>query len=198
MRRPASMLRANGRYIVSIVASVLLTVLLLWLPLDYQALGGYGYLGVLLMTMLPSATVIFPSPTLAAAWIAGTFLNPWLVGLVAGLGATVGEITGYLAGYGGSALLVRSDHYERVQGLMNRYGLWVVFLLALVPNPLFDLTGIVAGAARVSLWKFLLVALAGKSLRFLLIAHLGAFWEWRSLTLGHFLGSDWARRAFWR
>lgn len=171
--------RENGRYLVSFLASVVLTVGLVLLPVffpvDYSALGGYGYLGVFLATLLPSATVIFPSPTLAAALIAGTFLNPFLVGLVAGLGAALGEITGYMAGYGGSVLAARSSHYRRIRQVVERYGLVAIAVLAFIPNPLFDLAGIASGAARIPLWRFLLVCFLGKAARFILIAYLG-YW----------------------
>lgn len=163
----------NAQYILSVAVSVILTVLLLILPIDYQSLGSLGYLGVFLSTLLPSATVIFPSPTLAAAFIGGTFLNPFLVGLVAGLGATVGELTGYLAGYGGSVLAAESPHYARVKAVMERFGLWTVFVFALIPNPLFDIAGIAAGAMRLSLWRFQMVCFAGKAVRFIVIAYLG-------------------------
>ncbi len=171
--------RENGRYLISILASVVLTAVLVLLPVffpvDYSALGGYGYLGVFLATLLPSATVIFPSPTLAAALIAGTFLNPFLVGLVAGLGAALGEITGYMAGYGGSVLVARSSRYRRIREVVGRYGLMAIAVLAFIPNPFFDLAGIASGTARVPLWRFLLVCFLGKAARFILIAYLG-YW----------------------
>ncbi len=171
--------RENGRYLVSLLASVVLTVVLVLLPalfpVDYSALGGYGYLGVFLATFLPSATVIFPSPTLAAALIAGTFLNPFLVGLVAGLGAALGEITGYMAGYGGSVLVARSSRYRRIRRMVERYGLLAIVILAFIPNPLFDLAGIASGTAHIPLWRFLLACFLGKATRFVLIAYLG-YW----------------------
>lgn len=163
----------NSRYLLSIAASVVLTVVLLVVPVNYEAMGDYGYLGVFLSTLLPSATVIFPSPTLAAAFIAGTFLNPFWVGVVAGLGATLGELTGYLAGYSGSGLMARSPHYERVRQVVERFGWWTIFVFALIPNPLFDLAGIAAGAMRLPLWAFQLICFAGKTIRFVLIAYLG-------------------------
>ncbi|MGB9724349.1 MAG: YqaA family protein [Chloroflexia bacterium] len=169
--------RENGRYIVSFLASVFLTAAIVLLPLlfpvDYAALGNLGYLGVFLATLLPSATVIFPSPTLAAAFIAGTFLNPFLVGLLAGLGATLGEITGYMAGYGGSMLAARSSYYQRIRAFVGRYGLLAIVIMAFIPNPLFDLAGIASGATRIPLWRFLLACFVGKAARFVLIAYLG-------------------------
>lgn len=177
IKRGWCFLREYGRYIASGFGSILLTVILLVIPIDYSALGNYGYLGVFLATLLPSATVILPSPTLAAAWLAGSFLSPWLVGLVAGLGATVGELTGYLAGYGGSVFIEESPHYDRVRRLAGRFGLQLtIFVFALIPNPLFDLTGIAAGAMHLPVWQFMLFCFLGKVIRFALIAWLG--WGW--------------------
>jgi membrane protein YqaA with SNARE-associated domain len=169
-------LRNNWRYVLSIGVSVVLTVVLLLLPIDYEALGSYGYLGVFLATLLPSATVVFPSPTIVAAVIAGSFLNPVLAGLTAGLGATIGELSGYLMGYGGSALAEQSPHYERVRRAVDRFGLLTIFVLAFIPNPLFDLAGIAAGTTRMPVWRFQLACFLGKSLRFILLSYAGWWW----------------------
>lgn len=171
--RAVAWLRANWRFAASLIGSVALTVLLLTLPVDYARLGSYGYLGVFLLTLLPSATVVFPSPTLAVSWIAGGFLSPPLVGLAAGAGATLGELSGYLAGYGGSVIVSQTRSYERIRKAVNRYGWLAIAVLAFIPNPLFDLGGIAAGAARMPLERFLAACFAGKTLRFMLIAYLG-------------------------
>ena len=169
-------LKENGRYLASILGSVLITAVVLLVPLifrvDYARLGNFGYLGVFLTTLLSSATLFFPSPTLAAACIGGVFLFPPLVGLLAGVGATLGELSGYMAGYGGSALAVRSRYYERIRRFVDRYGLFAILVFALIPNPLFDLAGIAAGVTRIPLWAFLVVCFLGKTVRFILIAYL--------------------------
>lgn len=181
-----SFLKENGRYLFSMAASIVLTVLVLAVPpifgVNYAVLGNYGYLGVFLTTLLSSATVVFPSPTLVAPLIVGAFLAPPLVGLVAGVGAALGEATGYLAGYGSSALAARSRYYEPIRRFVNRFGLLAILVLAFIPNPLFDVAGIAAGSARVPYWRFLLVCFLGKTLRFILIAYMGRWWPW--LLLG--------------
>ena len=170
-------LKANGRYLASILGSVLITAVILLAPLvfpiDYTKLGDFGYLGVFLTTLLSSATIFIPSPTLAAAYIGGGFLFPPLVGLVAGVGATLGEISGYMAGYGGSALASRSRYYEAVRRFVDRYGLLAIFVFAVIPNPLFDMAGLAAGATRIPVWAFLAACFLGKTVRFILIAYLG-------------------------
>ncbi len=155
-------------------ATVLLTVALLLVPGDLVAqLGAYGYLGVFLLTLLASATIVLPSPALGVAALAGKTLNPWLVGLIGGTAAGLGEITGYLAGLGGSTLAERSHFYPRVEGWVRRWGILTIFALAAIPGPVFDLAGIAAGAMRMPFRRFLVACLAGKILRFVLVAWAG-------------------------
>jgi len=186
-------LKEYGRYLFSILFSIILTAALLLLPVDYAAIGNLGYIGVFLTTLLSSATVIFPSPTLAAAWIGGSFLFPPLVGLAAGLGASLGEITGYTAGYGGSALASRSRYYAPIQRFVGRYGLVAIFVFALIPNPLFDVAGLAAGTTRIPLWAFLTACFLGKTVRFIIIAYLGSLkGVGFNFLVGQLLGSQMA------
>ena len=137
-------------------------------------LGRYGYPGLFLINLLSSATLLLPVPGLALAFAAGSSFSPLLVGLATGSGATLGELTGYLAGFSGRGVIENQAQYERMRGWMKRYGLWIIFLLSLVPNPLFDIAGITAGALRIRVWKFLLVTWAGKVLKSALVAYAGA------------------------
>ena len=57
---------------------------------------------------------------------------------------------------------------------MEKFGTLIVFFVAFVPNPVFDVVGIIAGAMRMPAWRFLLACCLGKSLRFVLLALLGA------------------------
>ena len=49
---------------------------------------------------------------------------------------------------------------------MRRRGTLAIFLLAAIPNPIFDVGGMIAGALKMAWWKFLLACAAGKILRF--------------------------------
>lgn len=157
-----------------LAATVLLTGAMLLIPRELVAgLGAYGYGGLFVLTLLANATVVLPTPALGAALLAGQALNPWAVGVVAGLAAGLGEITGYLAGRGGSPLLERSRYYGLVERNVQRYGILTIFTLAFVPGPLLDMAGIVAGSMRLPFWKFLLPCLLGKVLRYIVVAWIG-------------------------
>ncbi len=137
-------------------------------------LAAYGYVGLFLLNVATSATLILPVPGLALAFAAGSSFSPALVGLAVGSGSTLGELTGYLAGVSGRGVAENRVRYEQVRGWMARYGLWVIFVLSLIPNPLFDVAGMISGALRIPVWKFLGACWAGKVIKATLIAYLGA------------------------
>lgn len=135
----------------------------------------HGYLGVFLVNMVTCASILFPIPGEAINVAAGTLLNPLAVALVATTGATIGEMTAYIAGiYGRRVLMDRyADRYAHAQRWMNRYGSLAIFLFALIPMLIFDLIGIVAGSTRYSLLKFVTATFAGRFLRCLLLSLAG-------------------------
>lgn len=59
--------------------------------------------------------------------------------------------------------------------LMTHYGMLTLFTLSVIPNPIVDVAGAIAGAARMPFLRFLLTQWAGKVVRALLLAHLGAY-----------------------
>jgi membrane protein YqaA with SNARE-associated domain len=133
-----------------------------------------GYPGIFLVSLLGNATLILPAPSLALVFAMGGVLPPVWVGLAAGLGSTLGELTGYAAGYGGRAVIENRVAYERMQVWMRRRGAVTLFVLAVIPSPLFDLAGIAAGTLRYPLWRFLLVCGLGKTIKTVLVAWAGA------------------------
>lgn len=135
-----------------------------------------GYPGVFLLSLLASGGMVFPIPGIAATCgAAGLSLNLIAVGVLAGVGETIGELSGYAIGYGGQSVLKGRRLYKRVQVWMSRWGILTLLVLAAVPNPIFDFVGISAGALRYPLKKFLLVVLCGKLFKGILIAHL-CYW----------------------
>ena len=142
-------------------------------------LKGYGYLGAFLISLVSSATIILPIPGLALIFALGDAYNPFLIGIAAGAGSALGEITGYMAGYSGQIVLKNNKTYLRMERWMKRRGSIVIFVLAFVPNPIFDLAGAAAGVLRYPLWKFLLVCFLGKTPKSILVALAGAWTlEW--------------------
>ncbi len=107
------------------------------------------------------------------------------VALIAGSAGALDEMTGYFLGYSGRGIVNDSRLYRRMEGWMRRRGWVVLFLIALIPNPLFDLVGIAAGALRYPVWRFLIVVWVGKLLKFLTFAYACAYSvEWLTGLFG--------------
>ena len=150
-----------------------MSALFLLVPIDYEAVGGWGYLGVFVVVFIATASFILPIPYLLIVARAGIFLDPWLVGIVAGVAATLGEMTGYLVGISGRNFIARGKWYDKAEGWLRRYGFGCIAFFSFIPNPFFDAIGFAAGVMRYAVWRFALACFVGKSLKFLLAALAG-------------------------
>ena len=159
--------------VAALVASLGITVAIILLRQRLAQFEAYGYLGIFVISIVGNATVLLPVPSLLVVFAGGTAFSPLLTGLVAGLGEPLGELTGYLAGYGGRAVIENREHYERMRRWMQRRGFVTILVLSAIPNPLFDLAGITAGALHMPVWEFLIACWLGKTLKALVIAWLG-------------------------
>jgi membrane protein YqaA with SNARE-associated domain len=150
-----------------------LSAAFLFFPINWQAVGSWGYLGLFGVVFVATASVAIPIPYLLIVARAGSYLDPLLIALVAGLAGTLGELAGYLIGIGGSGLLPHGRLYERARYWICTYGFWCIAFFACVPNPLFDAVGLAAGTLRYSWWRFALACFAGKAVKFLIAALIG-------------------------
>ena len=138
--------------------------------------ASYGYLGLFVVSVVGNATILLPLPSLAATFVAGGILNPWLVALVSAAGMSIGELSGYLAGFGGTAIVESSnrERYRHLEDWMRRHGFVTIFVLGAIPNPFFDLAGVAAGILHFPLWYFLLACFLGKLVKAVVFAFAGA------------------------
>lgn len=134
-----------------------------------------GYAGIFVVSLLSCATVILPIPGIFVFVPLLAQFDPVLVGVVGAAGGTIGEITGYMAGYSGQGLAGRGKMYARVEAWMKRHGNWVVFLVSLLF--FVDVAGVVAGALKFPLWKFLVLVWVGKTIKYVGVMLLVA-WGW--------------------
>lgn len=173
----ASPAPSRGRRVLELAAILLISAAVTATIVLFQDrlrdLGRFGYPGVFLVSFLSNATVIFPAPGLAFTFAMGSVLNPWLVGAVAGVGETCGEVVGFLAGQAGRRVVANERSYAKLEGFTRRYGLLAVFALAAIPVGLFDLVGVIAGAMRMPWWRFFAAAWAGKTLKTIVFAIAG-------------------------
>jgi membrane protein DedA with SNARE-associated domain len=162
-------------FVVAIVIGVF--VISRYYPEKIESLQGYGYLGVFVISLILNATLVLPAGNILVMAVMATALPPllcipasFMVGIIGGLAAAIGESTGYLAGYGGQAALEKKkDLYARMERWLKRWGIWLIMLFSALPL-VFDVVGLAAGALRYPYWKFFLAAWAGRAVLYALVS----------------------------
>jgi membrane protein YqaA with SNARE-associated domain len=140
---------------------------------ELRRYGSFAYPALFLLQMLFSATLFLPAPGLAFVAAAGTFLDPFWVGVMAGLGSATGELSGYLLGYYGrrAAPTDTSRVWRLAERVFRTWGFVAVMVLSCIPTPVFDALGILAGGLRYPILRFWLATACGKVTRSLLVAY---------------------------
>lgn len=144
-----------------------------------------GYTGAFIVSFFGNATILFPFPYIAVPFILGGItdevtsmfvFDPWVIGFVAGFGALIGEMTGYIIGYGGGKLIdqeQRNGFREFIESHPRATPL-ILWFLAATPIP-DDILIVPLGAARYPWWKVALPQLIGKTMFMIAIAWAGRF-----------------------
>ena len=166
----AQRVRAALMFVLALLISIAVIVVSTRFRDALVAFGQFGLVGLFLLSIVGNATVFIPAPAFVVACAAGPIYGPIATGIVAGLGSAIGEMTGYMAGYGGTAVLPQGHLYLRLHNLMRRYGPLVIFVMSALPNPAFDIGGLIAGALKMHPLAFLVATALGKALRLTIVA----------------------------
>ena len=138
-----------------------------------QEFEQYGYIGVFVVALLANATVLIPAPGLAIISAMGSVFNPLGVGLAAGTGGAIGELSGYLAGFSGQIIVEQMHMSTRIQRWVEKFGGWAILVLSAIPNPFFDAAGIAAGIVKMPLRTFLISVWIGQIIKMTFFAYAG-------------------------
>lgn len=164
--------------LVSILAvAVGLSILLhqLFPEEELEEFAEYGYIGIFLVTLVSSLSILLPLPGTVVVIAAADVWNPPLVALIASIGGSLGEISAYMVGYGGRAFIApeHSERYKTAERWMMRRGGLAIFLFALIPFLIFDFIGIAAGVFRYPLKKFFVFTWLGRLPRSIIEVYVG-------------------------
>lgn len=159
--------------VIVLLVVIVVTVILVINRERIQELQAFGYPGIFLFSILANATILVPVPGVVFTSAMGAVFNPLFVSFAAGAGAAIGELSGYLAGFSGQMVVENTNRYERVVRWMKNYGDITILFLAFIPNPLFDLAGMMAGVLKMPIWKFLIFCVIGKVLKMMMFAYAG-------------------------
>ena len=137
----------------------------------FSSIEAVGYPAVFLLSLLGSVSMVMPVPGLLSVCSTSVVLDPLLVGVVAGVGETIGEASGYALGFGGGSVVEKHRAYPKVKRWMEERGALVIFAVSVVPNPVFDVVGVAAGAVRYPPVRFFGIVLLGKVLKGVMVAY---------------------------
>lgn len=145
----------------------------------YYMIYSLGYIGIFIVNLVCSSSIIFPLPAFAAVPVAAAIpgMNPWLVGISAGLGAAMGEATGYGLGRGGIKVINKKyeNKVKKYKKFFTRDNLffWIV-IFAATPLP-SDIVGLVCGLFKYDFKKFIVASIIGKCIMNLFLAFGGFY-----------------------
>jgi membrane protein DedA with SNARE-associated domain len=142
----------------------------------------YGYLGIFLISLLGAMSIFVPIPYTIVIFILGGLqdaagnwiFDPLWIAVAAGVGAAIGEFSGYLIGFGGRKVI--GEKYKKkmdfLTKLFKKFGPIAIFVFALTPLP-DDLLFIPLGIMRYGLIRAFIPSLLGKFFSNLIIAYSG-------------------------
>lgn len=138
----------------------------------------FGYLGAFLTALIGNLTVVIVFPyTLLVFFLATTGLDPVILGVLTGVGALLGELSGYFIGRWGARAVQRRkpDEYDALRRIVEQRPKIVpvlLFVFSLTPMP-DDVLFIPLGMLRYPFWRLAISALLGKIGAGLIIAYSG-------------------------
>lgn len=164
-------------YTLLFLFSALLLLSPLYLEIDFDTLRPLGILGIAIFNFIASSTIFFPAPGIVVTGIGGALYNPILVAFASAAGSSLGEAVGFLFGHSSRKITHPKDHtfmQSLYKILHHKHGSLLIILFAFIPNPFFDIIGIVAGLAFFPLKKFLLLVFIGRFARSIIVAYIGS------------------------
>ena len=162
---------------VIVIAIVMLFGIVAFLATDLiKQYASVTYLSIVLICFFSNATVLLPAPSTFIVIEYACLLNPLLVAVCGGLGAALGEMTGFLVGSHSKQIFSKTATKKTCMSRMlrwievkfSKHPYIVLLIFSIIPLPLFDVIGIIAGAVKLKPIKFLIVTFIGKTIKMVL------------------------------
>ncbi|HUS77234.1 MAG TPA: VTT domain-containing protein [Patescibacteria group bacterium] len=160
--------------IAAVVVTALVSSLILWRWLQNpESIRQYGLVSIFLLSMVSHLTVVARDMFIPVYLPLASVYHPLAMGVAAGIGAAVGEVTTYFLGWGVAESIGEEDD-SRLSRWIRRYGLWAVLLVAVTPLPDTPIV-LLAGSNRLPFAKLFAVECLGKTALYTVGALVGGF-----------------------
>jgi membrane protein DedA with SNARE-associated domain len=152
--------------------------------IDSHLVWQIGYPALFLIGAVGALLLFLPVPMLPLVFAGGSMLDPYTVALTAAAGMTTGMAITYLAG-----TLGRRPMFRLLYSRRQWYAKWIrrtrreyrsrtivsSFVIAAVPNPVYNYSGLIAGSMRISMRRFCFGTFLGKTSQALVVALAGFY-----------------------
>ncbi len=135
-------------------------LLTLCISLDPEPFLRFGYLGVFVFNLFGPGTLLIPS-------LSG-HMNVYSLALATSLGMAFNDSVSWLIGRSGGKIIPYSKKFAKVQGFIERFGLFGLLFLSFLPLP-YDFIGLIAGYLKLPYKKFLFPTFVGRFVRMMLL-----------------------------
>jgi uncharacterized membrane protein YdjX (TVP38/TMEM64 family) len=161
-----------GLLVLAVVITIILVVYRETLA-DPLTFSDWGPLGLFLFCLASNATVILPVGAVFAVILAPDVFSITPVGasLIGASAACIGELTGYMAGYGSQAAMKKRGFYLKIEHWMEKRGFITIIFFSVFALA-FDAAGLAAGAFRYPWWRFMIACWIGRFILYIGMSYL--------------------------
>lgn len=153
------------KLLLMVILSLLAAIITIVFREAIAGLGRWGYLGAFIISLISSATILFPAPGGAAVVLMGRDFNPYALGVASGIGFALGSVTAYYVGMQATNSFGTNRFLRWAGNAMERFGPPIIFAFNLIPVLPMDFVGLTAGATRYPLIKYIWVATMANTLK---------------------------------
>jgi membrane protein YqaA with SNARE-associated domain len=147
----------------AVTAAAVSAVILYEMLIAGSLLQEAGLAGVFLASMFSHLTIVGRDMFVPTFLALAPRYHPLLLGLAAGLGGAIGEVSTYYWGLGIKDALKGAEKDDTLPKWVEKYGLLAVLIVSATPLPDTPIV-LLAGSARLPLRKLLVVEASGKTL----------------------------------
>ena len=137
-----------------------------------------GLIGLFIINFVTNASFFVSAPAFLTVVAGGNLYSPILVALVSSLAATAGDSIGFAFGFASHKLtyhkLEKKKWFRILEKHFKKHGNLLLFAFALIPNPVFDAIGLIAGIFAYPFFRFFIIVWLGRLIRYFLLASFGS------------------------
>lgn len=167
--------KKNLAIIFSLGLTISIIIFLVLFPFDKDSFEKLGYLGIFISNTLSSATVLIPAPGILTTIYSTKYYNPFAIAIISSFSYVLGDFVSYIFGFGLENHMNKSKMFKKIEKLFNIHPFLFTFFWSSIPNPIFDVIGILAGASSFSIKKYFIAVTLGRIVRGFIITYISYF-----------------------